>query len=264
MLGQQVYEGLQGMKSPHPSYHNSDILTYSSARRTSDNEILIFRPAVHAARINRSAAAVSLPAVPEALFLACVHAAVAQNAAYVPPHDFAGSLYIRPLLFGAGAQIGLDASDETLFCVFVQPHMAFHGAGALRALVAEDFDRAATRGTGAVKVGGNYAPVMRWTREARRDGWGVLLHLDSRTQTYIDEFSTSSFIGIREGPPRDGTPAPPTVVVAHSAAAIESVTADCVAQLARSFGWAVERRLVSIPGGSSMINQASHSPRSWI
>ncbi|KAI8628157.1 putative branched-chain amino acid aminotransferase [Xylariaceae sp. FL1651] len=235
--GQQVYEGLQ-------------------ARRTVKNDVLIFRPASNASRIANSAIAVSMPPVSEQLFLDCIHMAVARNAEYVPPADFSGSLYIRPVQFGSGCQIGLEPPDEFIFAVFVQPHIAFHGHGALRALVAEDFDRAATRGTGNVKVGGNYAPVIRWSREAKKDangGWGVLLHVDSKTQTYIDEFSTSGFIGIQG--PRQGTTEEssgcPTIVIADSPAAIKSITSSSVAELARSFGWTVEKRQVKLDELSS-------------
>ncbi|KAF6832076.1 branched-chain-amino-acid aminotransferase [Colletotrichum musicola] len=217
--GQQVFEGLQ-------------------ARRDPSGEIIIFRPDANAARMRRSAAFVSMPEVPKDLFLKSVHLAIRRNAEYVCPHDVKGSLYIRPFQFGSSAQIGLDPPDEFLFCVFVQPHIAFHGHGAIKALVLDDFDRAATRGSGAVKVGGNYAPVMRWTSEAKRDGYNVLLHLDSQTQTEIDEFSTSSFLGIREAEGQT------TLVVAESAASLDSITADSAAKLAVSLGWVVERRRV--------------------
>ncbi|KAI2484790.1 branched-chain-amino-acid aminotransferase TOXF [Pyrenophora tritici-repentis] len=228
--GQQVYEGLQ-------------------ARRTQDNNILIFRAEANAKRMQRSAKAVSMPSVSEELFLKAVHLAVARNAEFVPPADFAGSLYIRPFQFGSGCQIGLEPPDEFIFCVFVQPHIAFHGHGTLRALVSEDFDRAATRGTGAVKVGGNYAPVMKWSREARKPengGWGVLLHVDSKTQTFIDEFSTSGFIAFERAVDESTQLERTTVVVADSPAAIESITAVTVSELASSFGWEVVKRQVRL------------------
>ena len=220
-----------------------------TARRTQDNNILIFRADANAKRMQRSAEAVSMPCVSEELFLKAVHLAVARNAEFVPPADFAGSLYIRPFQFGSGCQIGLEPPDEFIFCVFVQPHIAFHGHGTLRALVSEDFDRAATRGTGAVKVGGNYAPVMKWSREARKPengAWGVLLHVDSKTQTFIDEFSTSGFIAFSRAVDEDTQLERTTAVIADSSAAIESITAATVSELASSFGWEVVKRQVSI------------------
>lgn len=190
-----------------------------------------------------------MPIVPEALFLQAVHMAVALNAEFVPPYELPGSMYIRPLQFGSGCQIALDLPDEFTFCVYVQPFISYYERGAsLRALVAERFDRAATRGTGNVKVGGNYAPVIRWSREAKKEengGFNVLLHVDSETQTYVDEFSTSGFIAIINPGHDNYAGLIPKVVLADSPAAIESITSDSVAKLAESFGWKVERRKVS-------------------
>ncbi|CAI6312094.1 unnamed protein product [Periconia digitata] len=229
--GQHVYEGLQ-------------------ARRTQDNNILIFRPEANAQRMQQGAEAISMPAVPEELFLKAVHLAVARNAEFVPPADYTGSLYIRPLEFGSGCQIGLDQPDEYMFCVFVHPQgIDLYGNGTLRALVCEDFDRAATRGTGSFKVGGNYAPVMKWSREAKKPengGWGVLLHVDSKTQTYIDEFSSSGFIALSTALDPDTQCERTTVVLATSPAALESITAVTVSELASSFGWEVVKRQVSL------------------
>ncbi|CCT63353.1 related to branched-chain amino acid aminotransferase [Fusarium fujikuroi] len=231
--GQQAFEGLL-------------------AHRTARNRILIFRPASHSSRFRHSASVVSMPPVPESLFLACVHMAVARNAEFVPPHNFAGNMYIRPLEFGSSAQIGLDVPDEFTFCVFVQPHVPLHGHTPLRALVAEEFDRAATRGTGNCKVGGNYGPVLKWSKDAKKPengGWSALLHVDSKTQSYVDEFSAAALIGVKS-PDQESTQVP-ILTVAHSEAAIHSITAESVVTIAQSFGWTVERRLVKLEELSS-------------
>jgi hypothetical protein len=39
---------------------------------------------------------------------------------------------------------------------------------------------------------------MRWTGKAAKEGYGLILHLDSQTRTKIDEFSTAGFIGVRK------------------------------------------------------------------
>ena len=219
--GQQAYEGLKALRMPSP-----------------DNRIAIFRPSMNADRMAHSADFVSIPQVPKDLFLQCVHLAVALNAEYVPPSDAPSSLYIRPLLFGSCAQLGLDAPDEYTFLVFVMPVGVYHGVHPVAALILEDFDRAAPEGTGSAKVGGNYAPVLRWSAQAKKEGFGITLHLDSKTRSEIDEFSTSGFVGIKQ----DGEQF--TVVVPDSKSAIKSVTSDSVCQIARSLGWKVEQRPV--------------------
>lgn len=184
-----------------------------------------------------SAAAISIPPVPEPHFLRCVHAAVALNAAHVPPHASGAALYIRPLLFGSSAQLGLSPPEEYTFVVYVLPVGVYHGVHPVAALVLEDFDRAAPEGVGSAKVGGNYAPVLRFSERARREGYGITLHLDSKTRSVIDEFSTSGFVGVKVG--GEGRR---TVVVPESSQIIESVTSESVCEIARSLGWGVEKR----------------------
>lgn len=220
-IGQQIYEGLK-------------------ATRNANEEILLFRPDKHASRMAHSADLVSIPAVPDTLFLDAVRLAVSENAAFVPPHSTNAALYIRPLAFGAGGHFALTPPREYLFCVYVQPFGTYHGTGAADALVIEEFDRAAPRGTGHGKVGGNYAPVMKYTEMARKEGFPLTLHLDSQSQTEVDEFSTSSFLGIvkDEGVVR--------LVVPDSKCVIDSVTSDSVQGIARSLGWVVEKRSVCV------------------
>ncbi|KKA30692.1 hypothetical protein TD95_005042 [Thielaviopsis punctulata] len=219
--GQQAYEGLKAFRGP------------------GDSTVQVFRPNKNAVRLQHSAAAVSMPAVPEALFTDAVMAAVARNAEFVPPHATGAAMYIRPLLFGSSAQLALQPPDEYTFCVFVMPTGVYHGVHPVKCLILEDFDRAAPHGTGNAKVGGNYAPVLRHSDKARSEGYGITLHLDSKSHSEVDEFSTSGFIGAKVT--ADGRT---TLVVPDSQAVIDSVTSDSVQQLGRSLGWAVEKRAI--------------------
>ena len=186
-----------------------------------------------------SATFVSIPPVPVKHFLNCVHLATALNAEFVPPHHTGAALYIRPVLFGSSAILSLDPPDEYTFCVYVLPVGVYHGEQPVDALILEEFDRAAPEGTGSAKVGGNYAPVMRWSDKAKSEGFGITLHLDSQSRTVIDEFSTSGFLGLKE----DGGNY--TIVVPDSKNVIKSVTSDSVCEIAKSLGWKVEKRLIT-------------------
>jgi branched-chain amino acid aminotransferase len=216
--GQQAYEGLKAFRMP------------------GDKGISIFRPDRNAKRLQHSAEVVSIPPVPEELFLEGVRAAVALNAEFVPPHETGAALYVRPQVYGSSAQLGLSPPDEYTFCVFVVPTGVYHGVHPTKALILDEFDRAAPNGTGNAKVGGNYAPVLRWSDAARNQGYGITLHLDSARHEEIDEFSTSGFIGaLTEG--NDVT-----LVVPDSQCIINSVTSDSIQDIARSFGWKVKHR----------------------
>lgn len=219
--GQQVYEGLK-------AFRNRD-----------NTKITIFRPDRNALRMQHSAEVVSMPPVPEDVFIECVRLAVGLNAQYVPPHSSGAAMYIRPVLFGSSAQLGLSPPDGYTLAVFAMPTGVYHGASAVDALVLEDFDRCAPFGTGNAKVGGNYAPVLRHSDRARREGFGITLHLDSATRSEVDEFSTSAFIGVK----REGEVV--TVIQPDSRNAIDSVTAASVLDIARFLGYRVEKRRVA-------------------
>ena len=218
--GQQSYEGLKALRTP-------------------EGQIQIFRPDQNAKRMQHSTSFISVPPIPEEHFVKCVHLAVGLNAEFVPPHETGASLYIRPLVFGSCAQLGLNPPAEYLFVVYVLPVGVYHGVDPVDALILEEFDRAAPHGTGSAKIGGNYAPVLRWSEKAHHDGYGITLHLDSQTRTKIDEFSTSGFIGLKAE-----SNSSYTMVVPESNSVINSVTSSSCQELARSFGWTVEKREV--------------------
>ena len=218
--GQQAYEGLKAFRAP------------------GDKSITIFRPDRNAVRMQHSADVVSMPPVPVDMFLDACRAAVALNAEFVPPHETGAALYIRPQIYGSSAQLGLSPPEEYTFCVFVIPTGVYHGTHPVKALILDDFDRAAPNGTGNAKVGGNYAPVLRWSDKAREEGYGITLHLDSARHEEIDEFSTSGFIGALV----DGDDV--TLVVPDSKCVIDSVTSESIQQIGRSYGWKLEKRSI--------------------
>jgi branched-chain amino acid aminotransferase len=164
---------------------------------------------------------------------------VSTNAEFVPPHDSHAALYIRPLVFGSSAQLNLTLPEEFTFCVYVQPVTALHGQTAVDALILEEFDRAAPKGTGSAKVGGNYSPILRWALKAKAEGFGITLHLDSKTRSEIEEFSVATFIGVK----RSGNEI--TLVTPDSPSVIKGVTSDSCLALAKEFGWNFEVRQVS-------------------
>ncbi|ORY82510.1 putative branched-chain amino acid aminotransferase [Protomyces lactucae-debilis] len=222
--GQQCFEGMK-------------------AFRCRDGHIRIFRPDENAKRMQHSASIISIPPMPENLFLEAVKLAVLKNAEFVPPYELGQSLYLRPLLLGSGAQLALSAPDEFTFLCPVTPVANLYsasGAKPIDALIVEDFDRAAPAGTGSAKLGGNYAPVFQHAAKAKAAGFAITLHLDSKTRTHIDEFSTSNFLALR------GKGDETTLVVPESTSILKSVTTKSVVQLAKSFGWQVECRPVHV------------------
>jgi branched-chain amino acid aminotransferase len=216
--------------------------------------IALFRPDGNGKRLQHSAEVLSMPLVPVEMFVRACRAAVALNVGFVPPHETGWGLYCRPILFASGPTISPNMSYEWTFCVYVVPMPlgAQDGAPLVRALILDNFDRAAPQGTGHAKAGGNYAGVMRWSALAKSEGFGITLHLDSLRHEEIDEFSASGFLAVkkrstnrsRAGNDVDGKDFDVTIVVPDSPTVLASLTSDSVQQIARSFGWNVDKRPV--------------------
>ncbi|GLB03589.1 hypothetical protein AtubIFM57258_008830 [Aspergillus tubingensis] len=232
--GQQAYEGLKAFRH--------------ATTTTSTNKITIFRPTLNATRLSHSSTLLSIPSIPTPIFLSAVNLAVATNAEYVPPYTNPAltggglsALYIRPLVFGSSPQISLTPPETFTFAVYVTPTGLYHGISAVDALILEDYDRTAPKGTGSAKAGGNYAPVQRHSMAAYKEGYGITLHLDSKTRSEVDEFSTSAFIGVKYGDEGEDV----TLVQPDSDNVIDSVTAASVLEIGeKMLGYQVEKRSV--------------------
>lgn len=203
-----------------------------------DGEIRLFRPDMNARRLGTTARRICMAEVPEAMFTEAVKRVVAANRDFVPPYGTGGSLYVRPLLIGTGAQIGISPAQEYVFLVLVTPVGAYYKGGLkpVRAVVFDDYDRAAPHGTGHVKVAGNYAVSLQPHLLAHDRGYSVELYLDPKEHKYVEEFGTSNFIGIT----KDGR-----YVTPKSLSILPSITNDSLQQVARDLGMAVEVRPVT-------------------
>ena len=179
------------------------------------------------------------------MFLDAIYRVVKDNQDYVPPYGKSGSMYIRPFVIGSGPMLGLSAAREYLFIVLVNPVGDYYKGGVsnpVKALIKWGFDRAAPFGSGHVKLGGNYAPTLAPTTEAKKQGYTVLLFLDAKTNKFVEEFATSNFAGLTK--PDDSGKR--TYVTPRSASVLASVTNRSLLELAAlHFGWHVERRQVS-------------------
>ena len=111
------------------------------------------------------------------------------------------------------------------------------------ALVIDEYDRAAPKGTGNVKVGGNYAADLVPATLAKESGFPIALYLDAKTNSFVEEFSTSNFVAIAA----DGA-----FVTPESPAILNSVTRRVLMQLAEDAGLTVEQRQIPYGEVASM------------
>jgi len=166
------------------------------AYRTEKGRICLFRPQKNGQRFADGARRMLMPPVPPQLFLEAVSLAVRENAHWVPPAG-RGALYLRPLLFGSGADLGVKPSSEYTFLIYVTPVGKYFGptsSGARMKLFTE-YQRAAPAGVGNVKCVGNYAQCFTAQRDAKYDGFSDVIYLDTAGE-YIEEAAASNFFVI--------------------------------------------------------------------
>lgn len=167
------------------------------AYRTKEGHIVTFRPDLNAKRMYDSAKRLEMPPFPEERFLEAVDKVVLANEAWVPPFGSGATLYIRPYMFASSPVIGVKPAAEYQFRMFTTPVGPYFKGGAKPiTITVSDFDRAAPRGTGHIKVGLNYAMSIHPLMEAHRNGFDENMYLDAATRTYVEETGGANFIFI--------------------------------------------------------------------
>ncbi len=201
-----------------------------------DGKVRIFRLEENAKRMQSSSEGIMMAQFSTEMFAKAVKMAVNLNRHYIPPYESGASLYIRPLLIGTGAEIGVKPASEYLFIVFVMPVGPYFREGfkPTDLVILRQYDRAAPQGTGKYKVGGNYAASMVAGVKAKKGGYSAVLYLDSKEKKYIDECGPANFFGIKNN----------TYVTPESDSILPSITNKSLMTLAAEIGMNVERRKV--------------------
>jgi branched-chain amino acid aminotransferase len=169
------------------------------AYRTSDGSIQLFRPDQNAKRMKKSCERLLMAVYPEDKFVESVKKVVKANEDWVPPYGSGGSLYIRPYMIGIGDNIGVKPAEKYLFGVFAMPVGPYFKGGLTPTnFLVTDYDRAAPKGTGAAKVGGNYGGSLLPGMEAKKRGFSDAVYLDPETHTKIEEVGSANFFGITQ------------------------------------------------------------------
>lgn len=177
--GQQSFEGLK-------------------AYRCKDGSINLFRPDQNALRMQASARRLLMPEVPVEMFIGACKQVVQANKEWVGPYGSGATLYLRPLLIGVGDNVGVSPAPEYIFTIFCCPVGAYFKGGMTpnNFVISRNYDRAAPFGTGASKVGGNYAASLLPGKEAKKHSFADCIYLDPTTHTKIEEVGSANFFGI--------------------------------------------------------------------
>ncbi len=217
--GQECFEGLK-------------------AFRGKDGKVRIFRIDENAKRLQRSASYLQMQAPSIEHFINCVDMVVKANERFLPPYGTGASLYIRPVIIGTGAQVGVNPAKEYLMIIFVTPVGPYYKGGVtpIKVIIDRDHDRAAPLGTGHIKAGGNYAASLISGCKAHELGYPSVLYLDAREKKYIDECGAANFFGIKDG----------KYITPTSHSILPSITNMSLQQIAKDMGLSVEARNIEL------------------
>ena len=213
--GQEAFEGLKAYRCP-------------------DGKVRVFRVDENAKRLQSTCRGIMMPEVSTELFTEMVKKVVRLNQEWIPTYESGATLYIRPLLIGTSAQVGVHPAKEYCFLIFVTPVGPYFKGGfsSNPYVIVRDYDRSAPLGTGKYKVGGNYAASLFANNLAHAKGYACEFYLDAREKKYIDECGAANFFGIKNN----------TYITPESTSILPSITNKSLMQVAEDLGMKVERR----------------------
>lgn len=214
--GQTIFEGIKAYRLP-------------------DGKISIFRPDKNWARFNKSAVRMSMPTIPEAIFMQGMAQLIKLDEKWVPAQDDY-ALYIRPFMYGTDPYLGVKASDTYTFAVLTTPTGPYYNQP-LNIKIETEFTRADDGGVGYAKTAGNYARSLYPFEQAKENGFDQLIWTDAATHEYIEEAGTANLMFVIDG--KLVTPSVRSTV-------LDGVTRDTLLQLAKADDIPVEERRVSV------------------
>lgn len=228
-----------GHFSMHPAsmalHYGQAIFEGMKASKSTDGQALLFRPEMHAKRINRSAARMMMPDFPEDVFVEALHALIDLDASWIPPQE-GSALYVRPYMFATDEFIGVRPSETYKFVIFTGPVGPYY-AKPVRLKVEQEFVRAVPGGTGEAKAAGNYAASLLPASLAQKQGFDQVVWMGGPEMKHIQEVGTMNIFFVIDG----------KVVTPNTDGAIlHGITRDSFLQILAKKGIPCETRPITI------------------
>jgi len=206
------------------------------AYRTSDGEAVIFRAKDNWHRMNKSAARMDMPEIPEEIFLGGLKELLNLDKAWVPSTELA-SLYIRPFMVATEAFIGVRPSEKYMFSIITSPAGPYYSKP-MSIYVQDKYVRAFKGGTGNIKAAGNYGMAMYPSHQVKNMGYNEILWTDGYEHKYVQEIGTMNVFFII-----GDTVLTPDI---EHDTILAGFTRDSVLTLLREKGMKIEERQISI------------------
>jgi branched-chain amino acid aminotransferase len=151
--------------------------------RSEDGRPIAFRPDRNYERFARGAVEMCIPVPSRELFMRSIQFIVQKNSHLIPPPGDGMKLYVRPMLYGSGTQLGLYPSQQFSLLFYVSPTGNYFksATGGLQLHLETKRARAARGGLGNVKCSGNYAAALKPLMDAKKQGFHDNIYLELET-----------------------------------------------------------------------------------
>ena len=171
----------------------------TKAYESSKNQVVFFRLEDNAKRFNNSCLRLCMPEIPNEIFVNAVKETVLDNLEYMPKKE-QGSLYIRPLAFGSGPDLGVKPSSNYTFLVYVTPVGSYFQSGlkSLNVFVTDKYHRVATKSIGFAKAIGNYSGTLLPFKEITEIGYDEIVFLNASDENTIDEARSANIFILKD------------------------------------------------------------------
>jgi len=217
--GQGVFEGLKAYK-------------------TEDNRVLLFRPDENAKRLKSSCERLCIPPIDEIDVVEGIIKLVKTDIDWVPSSK-GTSLYIRPFIISTDPFLGVHPSHSYLFMIILSPVGPYYPSGLNpTSIYVEDFyKRASKGGMGHVKTMGNYAASLIAQQKAEKLNCIQTLWLDAHEGKYIEEVGAMNVFFVIDNK---------VITPKLSGSILPGITRKSTLEIAKSLGFEVEEKLISI------------------
>ncbi len=221
----QPFQNLSLSPASTVFHYAQEIFEGMKAYRQEGDRIVLFRPTMNTARMNRSAVRMAMPEIPEDFHLEAIKRLVDLDRDYVP-HEFGNTLYLRPTMIGDSLTLGASTAQRFIYYLILSPSGAYYprGLSPTRLKVEERYVRAVKGGVGASKTGGNYAASFKATADAAAAGFDQVVWLDGKENRFVQEAGAMNLMFMIDGKLMTG---------ALDGAILPGVTRDSVLQIVR-------------------------------
>lgn len=214
--GLQCFEGMKAYKSLN-----------------GDGTVRLFRPDKNMKRLRDSMDRLHMPGFDfdGSELIECIKELVRTDAGWIPEGE-GYSLYIRPTVIATHRYLGLAAPDSLLLYVICSPVGPYYRSGfePVRLTADTPYVRAWPGGTGANKVGGNYAATMKAQWQAAQSNYGQVLWLFNDEVTEVGAMNVFFVFQTADGTTKELVTPP-----LDRGDILPGVTRDSILELAR--GW---------------------------